>query len=220
EDRPGAVRGRQARRRRAVLAVPQRDLAGGAQRDHDRGGHHDDRRAGKLRPRLRDDERWSRRPDQRPGTPRLSARLQRRRRRRRERARDRPDGNRHHLGLRHPLYGEEGLMKGEGRTQVLRYAVLILLALAVLLPFVGVILASLHPSNAPVGGLSVPDEWSWENFGLAWEAGNFSNLMRSGFIISVCVVPVAVLFAMLAGYAISVLNVWGGRALSATFVLG
>lgn len=35
-----------------------------------------------------------------------------------------------------------------------------------------------------------------------------------------CVVPVAVLFAMLAGYAISVLNVWGGRALSATFVLG
>lgn len=111
-------------------------------------------------------------------------------------------------------------MKGEGRTQVLRYAVLILLALAVLLPFVGVILASLHPSNAPVGGLSVPDEWSWENFGLAWEAGNFSNLMRSGFIISVCVVPVAVLFAMLAGYAISVLNVWGGRALSATFVLG
>lgn len=101
-----------------------------------------------------------------------------------------------------------------------RYLVLIVLALTVLLPFVSIVLAALHAPGSQVSGLSLPDEWSWENFRLAWERGNFSNLMRSSLLIAFCVVPLAVLLATLAAYGLAVLKVWGNRALSAGFVLG
>lgn len=102
----------------------------------------------------------------------------------------------------------------------LRYGLLSLLALLVLLPFVGLVLAALHPSGSQVSGVSLPDQWSWENFLLAWEAGDFNDLMMSSLIISGGVVPLTVLFATMAGFALSILNVWGGRILSLGFVLG
>src|SRR5699024_9284817 len=61
---------------------------------------------------------------------------------------------------------------------------------------------------------------SWENFSLAWEAGGFDDLMRSSLLISGGVVPLTVLFATMAGFALSILNVWGGKVLSLGFVLG
>ncbi|GAB3724276.1 carbohydrate ABC transporter permease [Nocardiopsis nanhaiensis] len=103
---------------------------------------------------------------------------------------------------------------------VLRYGLLSLLAVLILLPFVGIVLAALHPSNSQVSGVSLPDQWSWENFQLAWEAGNFTDLMRSSLIISVGVVPLTVAFATMAGFALSILRVWGHRVLSIGFVLG
>lgn len=102
----------------------------------------------------------------------------------------------------------------------LRYGLLSLLALFVLLPFVGIVLAALHPSGSQVNGVGLPEQWSWENFGLAWEAGGFDDLMRSSFIISGAVVPLVVLLATMAGFALSILKVWGGRVISLGFVLG
>lgn len=102
----------------------------------------------------------------------------------------------------------------------IRYVILIFLALMVLMPFVSIVLAALHPQGSQVSGLSLPERWSWENFALAWEQGNFSSLMRSSFTIALGVVPTAVIFATLAGYALAVLKVWGGRVLSVAFVLG
>lgn len=102
----------------------------------------------------------------------------------------------------------------------LRYGLLSLLALLVLLPFVGIVLAALHPSGSQVNGVALPEQWSWENFGLAWETGGFDDLMRSSFIISGAVVPLVVLLATMAGFALSILNVWGGRVISLGFVLG
>jgi ABC-type glycerol-3-phosphate transport system permease component len=101
-----------------------------------------------------------------------------------------------------------------------QYVVLALLAGVVLLPFLSIILAALHPSGSQINGLSVPDDWSWENFRLAWEQGNFTNLMRSSVVVAAGVVPLAVLLATLAGYGLAVLEVWGNRALSVGFVLG
>ncbi|MBE2998920.1 carbohydrate ABC transporter permease [Nocardiopsis sp. HNM0947] len=102
----------------------------------------------------------------------------------------------------------------------LRYGLLSLMALLVLLPFVGIVLAALHPSGSQVAGVGLPEQWSWENFRLAWEAGGFDDLMRSSLIISGAVVPLTVLFATMAGFALSILQVWGGRYLSLGFVLG
>lgn len=102
----------------------------------------------------------------------------------------------------------------------LRHGTLGLITVLVLFPFLGIALAAFHPANSQVGGLSLPDQWSWENFRLAWEAGSFDRLIRSSLIIAGCVVPLTVCFATLAGYALSVLGVWGGRVLSLGFVLG
>ena len=102
----------------------------------------------------------------------------------------------------------------------LRYGLLSLLALLVLLPFVGIVLAALHPSGSQVSGVSLPEQWSWENFALAWQAGGFTDLMGSSLIISGAVVPLTVLLATMAGFALSILRVWGGRVLSLGFVLG
>ncbi|MEO3867251.1 carbohydrate ABC transporter permease [Nonomuraea sp. B12E4] len=102
----------------------------------------------------------------------------------------------------------------------IRYGVLVLLAVMVLLPFAGIVLAALHPPGSQISGLSLPEEWSWQNFALAWERGNFSNLMASSVLIAVCVVPLTVVLATLAAYGLTVLRVWGHRTLSAGFVLG
>lgn len=101
-----------------------------------------------------------------------------------------------------------------------QYVVLIALAGVVIVPFLSIVLAALHPSGSQIDGFSIPDDWSWENFELAWEQGNFTNLMRSSVLIAGCVVPLAVLFATLAGYGLAILKVWGNRALSVGFVLG
>ncbi|MGC0143962.1 MULTISPECIES: carbohydrate ABC transporter permease [unclassified Pseudactinotalea] len=102
----------------------------------------------------------------------------------------------------------------------MRYLVLVALTLMVLLPFVSIVLAAMHPSGSTVSGLRLPEAWHWENFALAWEAGGYSNLMRSSFIISGGVVPLVALCATLAGYALAVLKAWGARPISILFVLG
>lgn len=102
----------------------------------------------------------------------------------------------------------------------LRYLVLIALTLMVLVPFVSIVFAALHPSGSTVSGLRLPETWNWENFALAWDAGGYSNLMRSSFIISGGVVPLVAICATLAGYALGILNAWGGRQISILFVLG
>ena len=108
-----------------------------------------------------------------------------------------------------------------GRTgTVARYLVLASMAIAILLPFVSIALAALHPSGAQISGLSVPDTWSWSNFGDAWRAAHFSRLVRSSLIIAGGVVPLALVLATLAAYSLATLNPLGGRALSVGFVLG
>ncbi|TMR09532.1 carbohydrate ABC transporter permease [Nonomuraea turkmeniaca] len=102
----------------------------------------------------------------------------------------------------------------------LRYGVLVLLAVMVLVPFAGIILAALHPPGSQLNGLSIPDQWSWENFTLAWERGNMTALMRSSLLIAAFVVPLSVVLATLAGYGLAILRVWGHRTLSFGFVMG
>ena len=41
------------------------------------------------------------------------------------------------------------------------YALLTVMAIAVVLPFLSIFLASLQPSGTPVVGLTWPERWSW-----------------------------------------------------------
>jgi raffinose/stachyose/melibiose transport system permease protein len=98
--------------------------------------------------------------------------------------------------------------------------VLSLLAAAVLIPFLGIILASVHPPDEQVPGLSLPSEISWENFVIAWNQAHFSQLVGSSLIIAAGVVPIAVIFATLAAYGLTTLRAPGHRFVSAAFVFG
>ena len=111
-------------------------------------------------------------------------------------------------------------MNRSAMTTALRYGLLSTLAVLVLAPFVGIALASVHPAGGQVGAFSLPSEWSWSNFALAWQSGDFGRLMWSSFVIAVFVVPLTVCFATLAGYALSILGAWGGKGISLAFVLG
>jgi ABC-type glycerol-3-phosphate transport system permease component len=103
---------------------------------------------------------------------------------------------------------------------VARYLVLSAMAVAVLLPFVSVVLAALHPSGAQVAGLSVPSQWSWSNFADAWDEANFEHLVPSSLFIAAGVVPLTLALATLAAYSLATLDPFGGRLLSGAFVLG
>lgn len=102
----------------------------------------------------------------------------------------------------------------------LRYGLLTILAVVVLLPFVAIVLAALQPADAQISGLSIPRTWSWRNFGLAWNQGQFSRLTLSSVIIAGLVVPIAVVLATLAAYALAILRPRGSRGMTTAFVLG
>jgi len=108
---------------------------------------------------------------------------------------------------------------GVGGTS-LRYFFLTIFALMVLLPFVSILLAALHPPSSQVSGLDIPKEWSWQNFLIAWNQGNFNQLTLSSVIIALVVVPLAVIIATLAAYSLAVLRPRGSKGLSLAFVLG
>lgn len=101
-----------------------------------------------------------------------------------------------------------------------RYLVMTLMALAVLLPFVSIILAAFQPSGAQVSGLSLPSTWTWSNFADAWDAAHFNDLVTSSLIIAVCVVPLSIILVTLAAYSLATLEPFGARLLSTGFVVG
>jgi len=101
-----------------------------------------------------------------------------------------------------------------------RHTILIIFAVMFLVPFVGIVVAALHPSNTPVAGFSWPERWSWGNFAEAWQQGDFNHLMLSSAIITVCVVPLAAVLATLAGYGLATLRPIAAPAIATAFVLG
>lgn len=100
------------------------------------------------------------------------------------------------------------------------YAVLVAMAAITLLPFVSIALAALQPPGTLVSGLSIPTSPSLESFRQAWTTASFGSLLWSSVKICLGVVPIAMVCATLAGYALGTMNVPGGRAIFAAFLLG
>ncbi|NGO43725.1 carbohydrate ABC transporter permease [Streptomyces ureilyticus] len=100
------------------------------------------------------------------------------------------------------------------------YALLTVMAIAVVLPFLSVFLASVQPAGTPVVGLTWPEQWSWANYEQAWSVAGFSDLIRHSLIIAVGVVPASLVLATLAGYALGTMRLPGGNAVAAFFIAG
>lgn len=92
------------------------------------------------------------------------------------------------------------------------YVVLTLFAIAVLLPFVSILLVALGPEGAPVSGLQLPETVDLSAFSRAWVEGGFSRLVINSAIVCTVVVPTVVVFSVLSGYAFGTMD-FPGRSL-------
>jgi raffinose/stachyose/melibiose transport system permease protein len=89
-----------------------------------------------------------------------------------------------------------------------------------LVPFVSLFVTALHPSGTYPSGLAWPKSPQWSNFAAAFRAAHMGELLRSSTLIVLGVVPVSLLLATMAGFALGHLRMVGRRLVFLTFVLG
>ncbi len=97
---------------------------------------------------------------------------------------------------------------------------LVLLMAATLLPFASLFVTALHPSGTYPPGLSWPSHPHWENFATAFRAARMDEFLKSSALIVLGVVPLSLLLATMAGFAIGHLRLPGRRLVFLVFVLG
>lgn len=99
-------------------------------------------------------------------------------------------------------------------------ALLVILMLVTILPFVSLFVTALHKPGTYPGGLRWPEDPHWENFLLAFQSADMFSLLWSSVLIELGVVPLAILIATLAGFALGHLRPPGGRGVFIVFLLG
>ncbi len=100
------------------------------------------------------------------------------------------------------------------------YAVLAVMTVITLLPFVSIVFASLNEPGTLVSGLAVPAHLSLDSFREAWTTASFGRLLWSSTKICLAVVPISIACATLAGYALGTMRVPGGTWIFGAFLLG
>jgi ABC-type glycerol-3-phosphate transport system permease component len=100
------------------------------------------------------------------------------------------------------------------------YVILLAMAAVTLLPFVSIVLTALQPPGTLVSGLEVPSAPSLESFRQAWTTASFGSLLWSSVKICLAVVPIAMVCATLAGYALGTMPVPAGSWIFGGFLLG
>lgn len=98
--------------------------------------------------------------------------------------------------------------------------ILVVLMLVTILPFVSLFVTALHESGTYPQGLQWPETPHWENFVLAFQSADMLQLLWSSLLIELGVVPIAVLIATLAGFALGHLKPRGGGFVFIAFILG
>ena len=88
---------------------------------------------------------------------------------------------------------------------------LVLLIALTLLPFLSLFTTALHPSGTYPLGLDWPSDPQWSNFVDAFDVAQMGSAALVEHTIVLGVVPVAVLIATMAGFAIGHLRIPGGR---------
>jgi raffinose/stachyose/melibiose transport system permease protein len=99
-------------------------------------------------------------------------------------------------------------------------AVLVVLMIATVLPFISIFTTALYPSGTLPSGLGWPEDPQWGNFVAAFEVANMGVLLASSLFIVAATVPIALVISTMAGFAIGLLRVPGSRWLLLLFVFG
>ena len=106
------------------------------------------------------------------------------------------------------------------RNSVTGTVLLVVLMGVTLLPFISMFTSALFPSGTYPLGISWPAHPQWGNFVQAFNVANMGAIFESSVSIVIGVVPVSVLIATLAGFALGHLRVRGGQIAFVLFVLG
>jgi len=99
-------------------------------------------------------------------------------------------------------------------------ALLVVLIAWTLLPFASLFTAALHASGTYPNGLDWPSHPHWGNFVDAFRAANMATIFKSSVLIVLGAVPITVVIATMAGFALGQLHVVGGRFVFLLFLLG
>ncbi len=99
-------------------------------------------------------------------------------------------------------------------------ALLVAIMAVTILPFISILTIALHPAGTLPEGLAWPTHPQWGNFVDAFKVANMGTLLGSSTLIVVAVVPVALVLATMAGFAIGLLRIPGARFLLLLFVFG
>ncbi|UZN03106.1 carbohydrate ABC transporter permease [Cellulomonas sp. S1-8] len=97
---------------------------------------------------------------------------------------------------------------------------LVVLMLVTVVPFVSLFVTALHEPGTYPSGLAWPETPYWSNFVDAFRVADMGALLWSSVLIEIGVVPVALLIATLAGFALGHLRPPGHRVIFLTFLLG
>jgi raffinose/stachyose/melibiose transport system permease protein len=91
---------------------------------------------------------------------------------------------------------------------LLLYAVLVLLSLLWLVPFVMILLTAVRAQGDLIsnGVFALPEKFVWSNFGRAWELGRFSNYFRNSALLIIMKVPLGIFVSALAAYPLAKMN--------------
>jgi raffinose/stachyose/melibiose transport system permease protein len=97
---------------------------------------------------------------------------------------------------------------------------LIVLMAVTIVPFLSLFTTALHPSGSVPPGLDWPSDPQWGNFLEAFDQAHMGALLMSSVLIVFGVVPVAVVIATMAGFAIGHLHIRGSGFLFVLFLVG
>jgi raffinose/stachyose/melibiose transport system permease protein len=114
-------------------------------------------------------------------------------------------------------------MNSASRPQiVLNYLLLALCSAVAIYPLVGVVLASLYPSQQGVSpsGFGLPPTLEWHNYVTAWNDGEFGASFTTSIIVAAVMVPASVGLSVLGGYAFATMRFRGSKVLFYLFILG
>ncbi|MDI9974634.1 carbohydrate ABC transporter permease [Rhodococcus sp. IEGM 1307] len=111
-------------------------------------------------------------------------------------------------------------MKTSVRQRIPGLALLLGTMIFSILPLLSMLSAALQPQGTVPLGLSWPSNPQWHNFLDAWRVAEVTPLLVSSIILVAGVVPVAALFAAMAGYGLGQLKVPGGTVVFLLMLLG
>lgn len=97
---------------------------------------------------------------------------------------------------------------------------LVLVLVLTVIPLLTMVSAALQPADVNPTGLAWPSDPQWGNFVEAFTTGHVWELLGSSALVVLGVVPVSLIVASLAGYALGGIRMRGSRALLILFVLG